>query len=152
MTKLLYAAATAFLRAFAITFLMAATGIAAAPNVGAAQALSIAALIASIAAGLRAIQVFIPALSFAAFIRQPIAAWVDAFVRSFLAALVTAVLGLLAMPELPHDRSVYFAVITGALVAGLRALQGLLTPQESPAPGTGIEDPTIVGRPAPPDA
>jgi len=149
MTKLLYAASTAFLRAFGITFLMAATGIAAAPNVAAAQALSIAALIASIAGGLRAIQVFIPQLSFATFVPQPFAAWLDAFVRAFLAAFVTAVLGLLAMPELPHDRSVWFAAITGALVAGLRALQGLVTPGEDPAPDTGISDPTIIGRPKP---
>jgi hypothetical protein len=150
VTKLLYAAASAFLRAFAITFLMAATGIAAAPNVETAQALSIAALIASIAGGLRAIQVFIPQLSFGTFIRQPIAAWLDAFVRAFLATLVVSVQGLLAMPELPTDRSVWFAAITGALTAGLRALQGLLTPGEQPAPDTGISDPTIIGRPPPP--
>lgn len=148
MTKLLYAAATAFLRAFAITFLMAATGIAAAPNVAAAQALSIAALIASIAGGLRAIQVFIPLLSFSTFIRQPIAAWLDAFVRAFLATLVVSVQGLLAMPELPTDRSVWFAAITGALTAGLRALQGLVTPGEAPAPDSGVSDPTVVGRPS----
>jgi hypothetical protein len=149
VTKLLYAAATAFLRAFAITFLMAATGIAAAPNVGAATALSIAALIASVAGGLRAIQVFIPLLSFGSFVRQPIAAFADAFVRAFLATLVVSVQGLLAMPELPTDRSIWFAAVTGALVAGLRALQGLVTPAESPAPGTGVNDPTIIGRPAP---
>ena len=149
MTKLLYAAATAFLRAFAITFLMAATGIAAAPNVGAAQALSIAALIASIAAGLRAIQVFIPQLSFASFIPQPVAAWVDSFVRAFLAALVVAVMGLLAMPELPHSSSVWFAAITAALTAGLRAIQGLATPGESPAPSSGVENPAITGRTTP---
>lgn len=146
MTKLLYAAATAFLRAFAITFLLAATGIAAAPNVGAAQALSIAALIASIVGGLRAVQIFIPQLSFASFVPQPIAAWLDAFTRAFVAALVTAVLGLLAMPELPDDRSIWFAAITGALVAGLRALQGLVTPGEAPAPTTGVTNPAISGR------
>lgn len=147
MQKLLFAALTAFGRAFGVTFLMAATGIAAAPNVGAAQALSIAALIASIAAGLRAIQVFIPQLSFGSFVPQPYAAWADSFVRAFLASLVVALQGLLAMPELPNDRSVWFAVITGALAAGLRALQGLASPGESPAPETGVNDPTIIGRP-----
>lgn len=147
MQKLLFAALTAFGRAFGITFLLAVTGILAAPNVDSAVALSIAALIASIVAGLRAIQVFIPQLSFAAFIRQPIAAYVDSFVRAFLASLVTAVMGLLAMPELPTGRSIWLGVITGALTAAVRAIQGLLTPQESPSPGTGIEDPTIIGRP-----
>lgn len=148
MQKLLFAAATAFLRAFGITFLMAATGIAAAPNVEAAQALSIAALIASIVAGLRAIQVFIPKLSFGTFIPQPYGAWADSFLRAFLATLVVSLQGLLAMPEFPTDRSVWFAAITGALAAGLRALQGLVTPGESPAPDSGVNDPTIIGRPS----
>jgi len=144
--KLLFAALTAFGRAFGVTFLLAVTGILAAPNVDAAAALSIAALLASIVAGLRAIQVFIPQLSFASFIPQPYGSLVDSFVRAFLAALVVSLQGLLAMPELPNDRSVWFAVITGALAAGVRALQGLLTPGESPSPSTGINDPTIIGR------
>lgn len=143
MVKLLYAAGTAFLRAFGITFLLAVTGILAAPNVDAGVALSVAALIASIAAGLRAIQVFIPQLSFATFIPQPAGAWVDSFARAFLAALVVAVAGLLEMPELPTGRSVWYAAITGALVAGIRALQGLLTPGEAPKPETGITEPAI---------
>lgn len=143
MTQLLFAAATAFLRAFAVTFLMAATGILAAPNVEAAVALSIAALIASIAGGLRAIQVFIPQLSFASLIPQPYAAWVDSFARAFLASLIVALDGVLAMPELPTDSAVWFGVITGALTAGVRALQGLVTPQESPAPARGVSNPAL---------
>lgn len=145
MVKLLFAAGTAFLRAFGVTFLLAVTGILAAPNVDAAVALSIAALLASIAAGLRAIQVFIPQLSFSEFVPQPYAAWLDSFTRAALAALVTALAGLLAMPELPTDRSIYFALITGAAAAGVRALQGLLTPGESPAPDSGIEDVSLTG-------
>lgn len=140
MQQLLYAAATAFLRAFGVTFLLAATGILAAPNVEAATALSIAALIASIAGGLRALQVFVPQISFATFVPQPYAAWLDSFTRAFIAALLVALDGILAMPELPTDRSVWFAVITGALAAGVRALQGLLTPGEQPSPPTGIND------------
>jgi len=140
VVALLFAALTAFARAFGVTFLLAVTGILAAPNVDAAVALSIAALIASIAAGLRAIQVFIPQLSFAEFVPQPLAAWFDSFVRAFLAALVTALTGWLAMPDLPTDRAFWYALITGALAAGVRAIQGLLTPQESPAPDKGVED------------
>jgi hypothetical protein len=143
--KLLFAAGTAFLRAFGVTFLLAATGILAAPNVDAAVALSIAALIASIAAGLRTIQVFIPQLSFGSLVKQPIAGWLDSFTRAFLAALVTALTGWLAMPELPTDRSFWYALITGALAAGVRAVQGLLTPGESPAPETGVTNPSLTG-------
>lgn len=143
MTKLLYAAGTAFLRAFGVAFLLAVTGILAAPNVDGAVALSIAALAASIVAGLRAIQVFIPQLSFAALFPQPVAAWIDSFARASIAALVTAVAGLLAMPDLPTDTAVWYAVLTGALTAGVRALQGLLTPGEHPAPPSGISDPAV---------
>lgn len=143
MTKLLFAALTAFGRAFGATFLLAATGIVAAPNVDTAVALSIAALIASIVAGLRAIQVFIPQLSFGSLIPQPYGALADSFARAFLATLVVSVQGLLAMPELPTDRSVWFAAFTGALAAGIRALQGLLTPGESPAPDTGVKDASL---------
>lgn len=145
MTKLLYAAGTAFLRAFGITFLLAVTGILAAPNVDSAVALSIAALVASIVAGLRAIQVFIPQLSFGSFVRQPVASYLDSFARAFLAALVTGAAGLLAMPDLPTGRAIWLGVITGALTAGVRALQGLLTPGEAPAPETGIADPALTG-------
>ena len=139
MVALLYAALTAFARAFGVTFLLAVTGILAAPNVDAAVALSIAALIASIVAGLRAIQVFIPQLSFAEFIPQPYAAWLDSFTRAALAALVTALTGWLAMPDLSTDRAFWYALITGVLAAGVRAVQGLLTPQEHPAPETGVK-------------
>lgn len=146
MTTLLFAAGTAFLRSFGVTFLLALTGILAAPNVEAAVALSIAALVASIVAGLRTIQVFIPQLSFGSLIPQPYGAWADAFARAFLAALVTALGGLLAMPELPTDTSVWFAALTGALVVGVRALQGLATPGESPSPPTGVTNPAITDR------
>lgn len=146
MVALLFAAATAFLRAFGVTFLLAVTGILAAPNVDAAVALSIAALVASVAAGLRAIQVFIPQLSFAEFAPQPLAAWLDSFFRAFLAALVTALTGWLAMPDLSTDRAFWYALITGALAAGVRALQGLLTPGEGPSPDTGISNVALTRR------
>lgn len=141
MQKLLFAAGTSFLRVFGITFLMAATGILAAPNLSAAVGLSVAALVASIAAGLRAIQVFIPQLTFSNYLPVPIGSWVDAFVRAFIAALIVGIVGLLEMPELPTGRSVWLAVIIGALTAGVRAIQGLLSPGESPAPEKGLSIP-----------
>lgn len=140
MNKLLFAALTAFGRAFIVTFVMAVTGILAAPNVSSGVALSIAAIVAAIVAGLRAIQVFIPQISFAAFVPQPVAAYLDSFARAFLAALVAGVIGLLEMPDLPTGRSIWLAVIIGALTAGVRAIQGLLTPDDSPAPQFGLQD------------
>ena len=138
MNKLLFAALTSFARAFLVTFVMAVTGILAAPNVSAGVALSIAALLASIVAGLRAIQVFIPQLSFDALLPQPYAAWLDSFARAFLAALVVGAIGLLQAPNLPTDRSVYLAVLIGALSAGVRAIQGLLTSGDQPHEARGF--------------
>lgn len=142
MQKLLYAAATAFLRAFGVTFLLAATGILAAPNQTALIALSWAALVASIVAGIRAVQVFIPGLSFAALLAQPYAAWADAFTRAFLASLLTLLTGWLAAPDWSTWKSAILAVLVGAGTSGVRALQGLLTPGETPAADSGVVTPT----------
>ena len=138
MQKLLYAAGTSFLRAFGAALLVYATGILAAPNMSTAVALSVAALAGSLAMGLRAIQVFIPAVTFASFVRQPIAAWLDSFTRAALAAFVISISGWLAAPDLTTAKSVAVAAVVGALATGIRALQGLLTPGDSPSPGFGL--------------
>jgi len=144
MNKLLFAIMTAYGRAFLVTFLLAATGILTAPDQVSAVALSWAALLASIVAGLRAIQVFIPGISFAGFVSQPIAAWLDAFTLAFLASFITLLTGWLAAPDLSTWKSAVTAVIIGALTAGVRALQGLATPGDMPAPATGVGKPTVV--------
>lgn len=138
MTKLFERAGAAFLRAFAVTFLFAATGILNAPNEAAAVALAWAALAAAIAAGIRAVQVFVPQLSFASFLPQPIAAWVDSFVRAFVGVFLTVWLGWLSAPDWSTWKSVALAAVIGAVTAGLRALQGLLTNGESPSPDKGL--------------
>jgi hypothetical protein len=138
MNKLLFAAMTAFGRAFLVTFLLAATGILNAPDQDTAVALSWAALVASIVAGLRAIQVFIPQLSFSGLLPQPVAAWVDAFSLAFLASLVTLLTGWLAAPDWSTWKSALLAVVIGALTSGVRALQGLATAGDKPAPSSGM--------------
>lgn len=143
MNKLLFAAWTAFGRAFAVTFLLAATGILSAPNQDAAVALSWAALVASIVAGLRAAQVIIPKLTFAGLFPQPYAAWVDSFVRAFLATFVTLLTGWLAAPEWSTWKSAVTAVVIGALTAGVRALQGLATSGDTPHPAAGFPRPSV---------
>ena len=137
MTGLLYAAGTSFLRAFGAAIIVYATGILAAPNKSVAISLSIAALLGSLAAGLRALQVFVPGITFATSVRQPVAAWLDAFVRAFLATLLVSLTGWLASPDFSTWRSAGLALIVGAGAAGFRALQGLLTSGEQPAPATG---------------
>ena len=147
MEKLLFAAMTAFGRAFAITFLFAATGLLAAPNQSALIALSWAALAASLVAGFRAVQVFVPQISFAGFVAQPYAAWLDSAVRSGVAAFITAITGWLAAPDLSTWKSALLGIGVGVGTAVVRALQGLLTPGDVPKQGAGISVPGPVVSP-----
>lgn len=144
MTDLLQKAGTSFIRAFGVSFLFFATGILSAPNGQAAWALSVAALAASIAAGLRAVQVFVPSLTFASFVSQPLAAWLDSFFRAAIAAFLVTITGWLAAPDLSTWKSVVLAASIGAVTAGVRALQGLLTKGEKPAPDQGVTPPPKV--------
>lgn len=133
-----FAVGTSFLRAFGVTFLFAVTGILTAPNQQAALALSWAALDAAVVSGLRALQ-FLPvirALTWASVIRSKVAAALaDSFTRAFLGAFVTAFTGWLAAPDWGAWHSAILAIILGAFTAGARALQGAVTPGESPSPG-----------------
>lgn len=140
MRTLLAAAGTAFLRAFAASIVILAAGVLAAPNLDQAVALGIAALIASLAAGLRAVQIFVPQISFAGIVAQPWAAWLDAFTRAFVGAFITGAIGLMAMPDLSTWRAASAAIVIGAATAGARALQGLLTAGETPVPRFGLRE------------
>lgn len=143
MNRLLFAAMTAFGRAFLVTFLFAVTGILSAPDQTTAVALSWAALVASIVAGLRAIQVFVPLISWKGILSQPLAAWCDAFTLGFLGSLITLLTGWLAAPDFETWKAAITAILIGALTAGVRALQGLATPGDSPAPAVGLGESTV---------
>lgn len=131
-----YSAGTEFLRAVGLSVLIYATGILNAPDKTTAVALSIAALFGSLAAGFRVLQKFVPLLSWKRFIKNvTVAAWADAFTRAFLASLLITITGWLAAPDLTTWKSVGLSAVIGALMAGVRALQGLVTPGENPLPG-----------------
>lgn len=134
----LAAAGRRFLQAFAAALVVLIPGILAAPDLNATFALGVAALFASVAAGIKALTEFVPQLSFGAYVRQPIGAWLDAFVQAGLGALVITIPGVLAAPDLATGRTLGLAALIGALTAGFRALEGLLTPGENPAPATGV--------------
>lgn len=139
MKKLLYAAGTSFLRSFGATFIMWAPGILAATNASAGVSLSIAGLVASLAAGFRAVQVFVPQLSFASVIPNRIAAaWADAFTRAALASFLVSITGWLEAPDYHGWRAAGVAAVTGAFAMGFRALQGLLSKDEGPNVGKGL--------------
>lgn len=141
MQKLLFAVGTAFLRAFGAALLTFALGILAAPNFTVAVSLSIAALCASIAAGLRAVQVWVPFLTFAAWVRQPVAAYLDSFARAAISALIITLTGWLLAPDLTTWKAVITAAVVGALAAGFRAVQGATSVGELPKPESGIVPP-----------
>lgn len=139
MTTVLERAGASFLRAFLVTLLFLATGILNAPDGQTAWALSVAALAAAIAAGIKAVQVFVPQLSWASLIENKvIGAWADAFTRAFVGVFLTFWAGWLAAPDWSTWKSALLAAVIGAGTAGARALQGLLTVGESPAPGSGL--------------
>lgn len=139
MTTVLERAGASFLRAFLVTLLFLATGILNAPDGQTAWALSVAALAAAIAAGIKAVQVFVPQLSWASLIdNEVIGAWADAFTRAFVGVFLTFWAGWLAAPDWSTWKSALLAAVIGAGTAGARALQGLLTVGESPAPGSGL--------------
>lgn len=141
MKSLLAQVGREFLKAFGASVVILAPGVLAAPDLHQSYMLGVAALFASVAAGVKAIQVFVPQLSFSAFLPQPAAAWVDAFVRGGLGAFLVSILGVLNAPDLATGRSLLVAALVGALVAGARALEGLLTQGEQPAPNTGVSLP-----------
>lgn len=137
MQKFLFAVSTSFGRAFLATALVVGIGILSAPDLEAARALSLAGLLAAIAAGFRAVQVLVPGFSFGTLIPQPYGAWLDSFARAFLAAFLVGITGVLAAPDFEVSKALLVAAIVGALAAGLRAIQGITTKGELPAPEFG---------------
>lgn len=138
--SLWYSAGTETLRAMGVAVLAYATGIFNAPNYTAAVALSIAALFAALAAGARVLQKFVPALSWYSLVKKvvdakwaaTIAAWMDAFTRAALASFLITITGWLAAPDYSTWHSILVGAVIGALGAGARALQGMITPTELP--------------------
>lgn len=142
MTTLLERAGAAFLRAFGTSFLFYSTGILASPNLEGAVALALSAGAASIAAGLRAIQVFVPAISFRSIIGDRYGALVDSFARAGIGNFVAGAAAWFSAPDLSTWRVAWTAVLIGAATAGARALQGTTTHGEWPAPAKGLKPKT----------
>lgn len=141
MHALLSAAGRSFLRAFVASILVFAPGVLSAPNLDQMYLLGVAAVVAAVAAGIRSIQVYIPALTISKYLGAPYGVWADSALRAFLGSLVVTLPGVLNAPDLDTARSLGLAALVGAVTAAVRALQGLLTTGEHPAPASGIASP-----------
>lgn len=119
MTAILSNAGRSFLRAFAASLIILLPGISSAPNLNQSYALGVAALVASIAAGLRALQDFVPQLQ----IPGQYGDYIGSFLRGFLAQGLVLAIGILNAPDLAIGKAAVVAVITGALTAGFVGLQ-----------------------------
>lgn len=141
MLTLFSTVARSFLRAFLAAFVVYVGGVLAAPDLASARSLAIAGLLASLAAALRGIQVYLPQLTVAHWLGKPYGDWADSFLRAFLASLLVTVPKLLDVPHLTGIRQLAVAAIVGAAAAGVRAIQGFFTQGERPAPAAGLPEP-----------
>jgi hypothetical protein len=141
MKQLLSAAGRAFLRAFIAALIVYAAGIAAAPNLNRTYLVAVAALIGAAAAGIRAIQAYLPKLTLSRYLGHPYGDWADSFLQGFAGSLVITLPGAAGAPDFNTLKATVVGAIVGAFNAGVRAVQGALTPGEAPAPAKGIQPP-----------
>lgn len=141
MTHLLEKAGASFLRAFGASLVVLAPGLLGAPNFNGAKLLAVSAVFSALTAGLKAIQIYAPQVTFASILPQPFAAWVDSFARAFLGSFIAAVAGVLSVPNFGTAKALLVAALVGAVAAGFRAVQGVTTRGETPAPAKGLTPP-----------
>lgn len=145
MLRLFSEVARSFIRAFASSILILIPGVLSAPDLSASKALAAAALISGIVSGIKAVQVFVPTLSFKGVLAGTSYAayytWVDSFVRAFVGTFLVSVIGWLTMPNLDWSRSALTALIIGALTTAFRAIQGAGTVGDVPGPQSGLSLP-----------
>lgn len=149
MQSLLAAAGKAFLKAFAACLVVLAPGIWKAPDLAGAELVAVSALLASVAAGIAALQVYVPLLTVAAYVKPPWGPWIDSFLRTFTSGLIALLPGALLAPDLRTVPGLVAAAVLGAFTLAFHVLQGLLTPGQVPAPAVGLppNGPASLSRP-----
>jgi hypothetical protein len=134
MTGVLSAAGRAFLRAFVGSMLVLLPGVLAAPNLNEFRGAGIAALIASLTAAFKVLEVFVPQLSvpgkYGPILTSGLQAGVSAFIVFFP--------GVYSAPDLNGLKAALTALLVGVATAIARALQGGFTQGEFPAPARGM--------------
>jgi hypothetical protein len=146
MDHVLGEAGRAFVKAFASAVLIVAIGVSQQATLHDAVAVGIAGVMAAIAAGLAAVQVFVPRLSVRAYIAGLAGAAVDSFLHAFLGSFIVAVAGIFQEPNYSAWHALVIAALIGAVNAGLRAVQGLATLGEKPDPTSGVREGAMRGK------
>lgn len=96
----------------------------------------VAFLVAIGAAALKFIAEVFPFVSVAKYVPDKYrvyASWLDAFLQAGVSAFVVVAPGIFDAPDLKTAGALAVAALLGALTAGVRAIEGLLTPEERPA-------------------
>lgn len=142
MVVVLENAGRAFLKVFLPALLVVAIGIATQPNLDRGVAVGIAGLFAAIAAGISAVQTYVPLLTVRYWIGDPAGRYADAFLHGFLGAFLTALIGILNEPSLNAWKALIVGAVVGALTAGFQAVEELLSPVPVPpvVPAAGLRD------------
>lgn len=103
------------------------------------KSLGLVFLVAVAAAVINFVAQVFPFFSFATYgVPQPYAAWLDAFAQAFVGSLVVTLPGALDAPDFKTATALVVSALIGALTAAVRALEGVLTPGETPNPGFGV--------------
>lgn len=137
MKALLSAMGRAFLRDFVAALIILVPGVLAAPDFNEAYALAVAAILASLSAGIRGIQAYAPQL----YIGGKYGEIATAALRTFVSAFLVMALGVLSSPNFAEAKSAFTAGMIAAISLVFVALQKFLTPSEPPAPTVGLNPP-----------
>jgi len=124
-----------FLHTAAAAFIVFILGLLAAPDLigDNLRIYGLAFLIALGAAALKFIAEVAPFVSVSHYVPEKYkvyAAWVDAFLQAGIASFVVNAPGVFNAPNLKTAGALAVGVLIGALTAGVRAIEGLLTPSE----------------------
>ena len=138
MKEILAGAGRRFLHAVAAALIVFVLGLLAAPDLIAdnVRLYGVAFLVAIGAAFLKFVTEILPFLSVAKYVPDKYrvyAAWLDAFLQAGISAFVVAAPGVFDAPDLKTAGAIAVAALIGALTAGVRAIEGLLTKAERPA-------------------
>jgi hypothetical protein len=130
MGEVLSKAGRAALRAVVPALFVLALGLANAHDLNGVKAQATVFIVAAGTAVAAALQSFVPGLSWRSYVAEAYAKYLDAFTQAFAGSFLVLVGGWFSAPNWTFSTSAVTAILVGALTAGVRALQALLTPGE----------------------